>query len=599
MGFALRSGKASKQGSLFGAKPTGTVANTLKRVKAMKGRVLSSKPFDAQKHPRDSNGRWKYSTGGKRFTLSGKPAPRPKVAPEKPPAERTPYLLDMKRGDLPGQTTIMERFGTIQVGRDATARIAQGRGTPERLKRANEIATERAAGNWGSASRLLTKNKPLGYEKRQIETLTARLKRSSKNTELVRGFLASGGHAGIGSYTKPMLVTHPENILPPSPTTAEMRVITGYKRDKTPIITSIARGDQERGFTRPARLARAQELRAQRAATPAPSLREIAAKSPFSQALAKARADRETARKRLLSRTSGLAQPGSYDRKFYRKTAAEYETDQVGAAAAAAAFRASRNDTTPRMARHDEAIQKAIIAAPQLIPTRVLRDYHKQTGDNAALNEITDRMQRISAKRAAKPAQVKATATPAPSLREIAAKHRAAKGTTASRLALIANKSSAIASKRESAYNSAISRGDGIASARSRLNVASNRTQKVRQAMEAASRKNTQDAARAKLRKDDPASDIVARQSTDTRKEIARGNAVSLLASLVPGMSPKFAAAELADLRPLRVTTQRYKASGRTGYEKPTSGVHQASEMIDIATVYERAARALRARSRK
>jgi hypothetical protein len=86
MGFALRSGKASKQGNLFGAKPTGTVANTLKRVKAMKGRVLSSKPFDAQKHPRDSNGRWKYSTGGKRFTLSGKPAPRPKVASEKPPA---------------------------------------------------------------------------------------------------------------------------------------------------------------------------------------------------------------------------------------------------------------------------------------------------------------------------------------------------------------------------------------------------------------------------------------------------------------------------------------------------------------------------------
>jgi hypothetical protein len=51
---------------------------------------------------------------------------------------RTSFLLDMKRGDLPGQTTLMERFGTVATHpAKKPMQKAPGRGTAERLKLAS------------------------------------------------------------------------------------------------------------------------------------------------------------------------------------------------------------------------------------------------------------------------------------------------------------------------------------------------------------------------------------------------------------------------------------------------------------------------------
>jgi hypothetical protein len=103
--------------------------------------------FVEAQHPRGPGGRYRIVNGGKKFALSGEPARR-KAAADVPAAkERTGYLFDMKRGDKRGQTTIMEEHGTFQVGH----KRADGRGTPERLAKAKQLAAELRAKRSGFA----------------------------------------------------------------------------------------------------------------------------------------------------------------------------------------------------------------------------------------------------------------------------------------------------------------------------------------------------------------------------------------------------------------------------------------------------------------
>jgi hypothetical protein len=261
VGFALRMPSH--------AQPRLPMGGVAKRMKAMRlGATRPAKPFDAEKHPRDAKGRWAHKGGlsrrlevkppRERFRLDGRP-PKPRHDYGSN-AGRTPYLYDMKKGDLPGQTSLLDRVRMMRVGGEK----AQGRGTEDRLTRARQIREARAREHWGTADSLRVKNRPLGYERVEAERLANRIKRNTKNTQALKDYLASGGQAVLLSMTKPKLMNGPGLIVNPSQQTGAMRVITGYRRDKSPIVVEIT-GDQQRYMLKDARRARALALRAKRA----------------------------------------------------------------------------------------------------------------------------------------------------------------------------------------------------------------------------------------------------------------------------------------------------------------------------------------------
>lgn len=145
-------------------------------------------------------------------------------------------------------------------GPQATVKAA-GRGTDERLTRARQIRDERAKDHWGSANALRTKNRPLGYERREAERVSNKIKRNTKNVALLKDYLASGGQVVVPSYTKPILWNNPEHVAGVD----HLGNITGLDRGRAAKKVGLT-SDQARHVLRGPRLARAQQLRAQRAA---------------------------------------------------------------------------------------------------------------------------------------------------------------------------------------------------------------------------------------------------------------------------------------------------------------------------------------------
>lgn len=124
----------------------GTAPDRLARAQALRNQRSASRPAPAPSPApaadrpfalASSPGR---SAGGKRFENEG--------------AGRTGVMFDMKRGDLPGQTSLLDRVGTITMKADgpglqsnaerrAAAVKATGRGTPDRLAKATSLKAER------------------------------------------------------------------------------------------------------------------------------------------------------------------------------------------------------------------------------------------------------------------------------------------------------------------------------------------------------------------------------------------------------------------------------------------------------------------------
>lgn len=283
--FALRSGSAgSGQGRLFGGdKP--------KPPKPPGPHIVSARPFlfDPAKHPRGPGGRYRYVNGGQKYTLSGTPAKRKPVS-EPPARERTGYMFDMKRGDKPGQTTIMEEHGTFQVGpkpdasqarKDRLERFTQS----ERFQKIKKyfttkqgVNTAKIASERDKAAAALRKHLPDVREDRQnkkdaavqhaawIERNKGKAERGKRTAEIVKDYLRKGGHASYAVYRNSSSPTH---VVFNKPGHAELIVgadaTGGILIRKGRGIVSLT-GPQSEAFSRPARLARAQEMAEKRRA---------------------------------------------------------------------------------------------------------------------------------------------------------------------------------------------------------------------------------------------------------------------------------------------------------------------------------------------
>jgi hypothetical protein len=104
-------------------------------MKAMRaGYARPTKPYDPAKHPRDANGRFAHKGGltssmqvkqpRQKFKLDGTP-PKPR-ATFGSNAGTTPFMFDMKKGDLPGQTSLLDRVRMMKVGGESQRRAKAG-----------------------------------------------------------------------------------------------------------------------------------------------------------------------------------------------------------------------------------------------------------------------------------------------------------------------------------------------------------------------------------------------------------------------------------------------------------------------------------------
>ncbi len=128
----------------------------------------------------------------------------------------TKPLLDVRRTDLPGQTSMFDR-------KPKPVPAARPGRPDDRATRALALKAARARGDHGTASGL--KQEPIGQERIDAERRVNRGKRTAKNVKLIQDHLAAGGKSLYATHTKARLYNHPSHVKLDA--RGEMRVMAG------------------------------------------------------------------------------------------------------------------------------------------------------------------------------------------------------------------------------------------------------------------------------------------------------------------------------------------------------------------------------------